>query len=267
MAIVNGVYVPDNVGDPKALAQDYFGYNGRRDMADYSQAALQVRLKELENQFNLDVWNMQNEYNTPAAQMLRYQDAGLNPNLIYGQSNMAGDVKSASAAQPRSSGNYGKMTQAGISAISQMLQAARTAREMYDYINFGKDLSKYQQQAAFYDVGNSQNRANLSRLEYLWQNYLLGSPDSDPQLKDSPRGKLYQSQLQTQEQKYEQLRQIVGMIPDQKARTQVLKQLEEYRLKILEGQNDFVLNIDTPLGPGFDSFVKMMMYLVLARLQ
>lgn len=39
-------------------------------------------------------WNMQNAYNTPAMQMARYADAGLNPNLIYGQSNMAGSVGS-----------------------------------------------------------------------------------------------------------------------------------------------------------------------------
>ncbi|UPW41900.1 DNA pilot protein [Dipodfec virus RodF1_80] len=32
----------------------------------------------------IDFWNMQNEYNTPAAQMERYRAAGLNPNLIYG---------------------------------------------------------------------------------------------------------------------------------------------------------------------------------------
>ena len=29
-------------------------------------------------------WQRQNEYNSPAAQMQRYKDAGLNPNLIYG---------------------------------------------------------------------------------------------------------------------------------------------------------------------------------------
>lgn len=34
---------------------------------------------------NLEMWNMQNEYNTPKAQMDRFKDAGLNPNLIYGQ--------------------------------------------------------------------------------------------------------------------------------------------------------------------------------------
>lgn len=30
-------------------------------------------------------WNMQNEYNSPSAQMQRFRDANLNPNLIYGQ--------------------------------------------------------------------------------------------------------------------------------------------------------------------------------------
>lgn len=34
---------------------------------------------------NIEAWNMQNAYNTPKNQMQRYQDAGLNPNLIYGQ--------------------------------------------------------------------------------------------------------------------------------------------------------------------------------------
>ncbi|MDR0738337.1 MAG: hypothetical protein LBF39_04600, partial [Prevotellaceae bacterium] len=40
------------------------------------------------------MWNKQNAYNLPAAQMERYKQAGLNPNLIYGQSNTAGSVGS-----------------------------------------------------------------------------------------------------------------------------------------------------------------------------
>jgi len=39
-------------------------------------------------------WDKQNAYNSPKAQMQRYKDAGLNPNLIYGQSNTAGPVRS-----------------------------------------------------------------------------------------------------------------------------------------------------------------------------
>lgn len=34
---------------------------------------------------DVEMWNMQNEYNTPSAQMARFAQAGLNPNFMYGQ--------------------------------------------------------------------------------------------------------------------------------------------------------------------------------------
>lgn len=43
---------------------------------------------------SLKDWTMQNEYNSPEAQMARYKAAGLNPALIYGQSNTADAVRS-----------------------------------------------------------------------------------------------------------------------------------------------------------------------------
>lgn len=39
---------------------------------------------------NLSFWNMENEYNSPAMQMQRYKDAGINPNFIYGSANAVG---------------------------------------------------------------------------------------------------------------------------------------------------------------------------------
>lgn len=42
-------------------------------------------MAELEYQRNLELWNKQNAYNTPEAQMERFSKAGLNKNLIYGQ--------------------------------------------------------------------------------------------------------------------------------------------------------------------------------------
>lgn len=38
---------------------------------------------------NLEQWNRENAYNTPAAQMQRFKGAGLNANLIYGSENLA----------------------------------------------------------------------------------------------------------------------------------------------------------------------------------
>lgn len=44
---------------------------------------------------NLADWEMQNSYNSPAAQMARFRDAGLNPHLIYGQANEGATLHSA----------------------------------------------------------------------------------------------------------------------------------------------------------------------------
>lgn len=47
--------------------------------------AFNKKLAAQQNQYNLDMWKMQADYNSPQAQMQRFKDAGLNPNLIYGQ--------------------------------------------------------------------------------------------------------------------------------------------------------------------------------------
>lgn len=63
------------------LQQDYYtknqlaAYNYQMAMANHAYN------KEMEQ------WQRENQYNSPAAQMERYKAAGLNPNLIYGQSN------------------------------------------------------------------------------------------------------------------------------------------------------------------------------------
>lgn len=53
------------------------------------------------NQHEIDMWNLQNEYNTPAAQMKRYQDAGLNPDLIYQQGNNGNASSAPGVHQPQ----------------------------------------------------------------------------------------------------------------------------------------------------------------------
>lgn len=43
------------------------------------------RMYDRQKNDNIEFWNMQNSYNSPASQMSRFKDAGLNPNLVYGQ--------------------------------------------------------------------------------------------------------------------------------------------------------------------------------------
>lgn len=55
-----------------------------------------------QNAYNERIWQMMNDYNSPMSQMTRFKEAGLNPNLIYGQSNEAGSIATA---------NYGRSPQ------------------------------------------------------------------------------------------------------------------------------------------------------------
>lgn len=64
------------------------GFNQMNDNAaidKYNQG--QLDLAKYVADRNEGFWNLQNEYNTPKKQMERYIEAGLNPNLIYGQIN------------------------------------------------------------------------------------------------------------------------------------------------------------------------------------
>lgn len=54
---------------------------------------------------NIKFWQMQNEYNDPAEQMKRLEQAGLNPNLVYGQS-VSGATGQAGAVAPSKAAPY-----------------------------------------------------------------------------------------------------------------------------------------------------------------
>lgn len=54
-----------------------------------------MRLAEYQYQKNLEMWNRQNEYNNPVAQMERLKAAGLNPNMVYGNGSAANQASNA----------------------------------------------------------------------------------------------------------------------------------------------------------------------------
>lgn len=47
--------------------------------------AQQEKMQALQNAYNTRMWHMSNEYNSPANQMRLFKEAGLNPNLVYGE--------------------------------------------------------------------------------------------------------------------------------------------------------------------------------------
>lgn len=87
---------------------------------------------ELAYKRNLEMWNLQNAYNDPKAQMARYQGAGLNPNLMYGQGN-SGNANTPPAYQPPhiqyqyQAGKYGA---AAASVIPMMMNVGEWVQNM-----------------------------------------------------------------------------------------------------------------------------------------
>lgn len=89
------------------------------------QIEAQKQLQRNQNQWNLDMWNKQNEYNTPFNQRSLYEDAGLNPSYYLGQGNgTAGSVQSSTMSAPSAptpAGDYGFLGSLGTSIFQQEL--------------------------------------------------------------------------------------------------------------------------------------------------
>lgn len=132
--------------------------------------ALQYRynkkLAEQQNQYNLDMWNLQNEYNSPSAQMRRFQDAGLNPNLIYGQ----GTNGNASTAP--------QMVTPQVPAIDKQAQEIGKLFNIANLQLLGANISKAnaeadiaREEASIKEVESKNAWADYSALQELGQNY------------------------------------------------------------------------------------------------
>ena len=84
-----------------------------------------MRLLERQNQFNIDQWNRENEYNSPIRQMERLKAAGLNPNLVYGEGvtgNSSSTVRSATPAPMRAT-DAGSIVANGAKSVADIIQS------------------------------------------------------------------------------------------------------------------------------------------------
>lgn len=84
-----------------------------------------LNLAKMQNQWNIDQWNRENAYNTPAAQMARFKAAGLNPDLMYGQQNLAAaspEMTAGEGSQPTDVSNLANKRTIG----DMMVQASQT---------------------------------------------------------------------------------------------------------------------------------------------
>ena len=82
------------LGGISSLATNFFQNKANERLVDKQNAA-QMKLAEYGYNKDLEMWNQQNQYNSPIEQMQRLKAAGLNPALVYGNGavgNSAGTI-------------------------------------------------------------------------------------------------------------------------------------------------------------------------------
>lgn len=90
------------------VAQSYINSKTAQKNTELTNAA-NMKLAEYGYSKDLEMWNRQNEYNTPEAQMERFKLAGLNPNLIYSQGSAGNSTSIPHYSAPTMQYNYKPM--------------------------------------------------------------------------------------------------------------------------------------------------------------
>lgn len=96
----------------------------------------QTSEREAQQEWNYNLWTANNEYNTPAAMMARYKDAGVNPDLIYSGGNVqspgspaaGGHTPSGPVADTSGYNRYRPLGDVASRALSDAATAALTAK-------------------------------------------------------------------------------------------------------------------------------------------
>jgi len=124
----------------------------------------QIDAMHLQNQFNVQNWNLQNAYNTPSAQRDRLEAAGLNANLAYGQI-----AESRAASVPGvSSPDLGSISMQG--ADLKLRRQQQTLGALSDYqqiVNMSQQnsLTKVQTDKAKADAKAAKSNAEYTEYE------------------------------------------------------------------------------------------------------
>lgn len=249
-------YVPKQITQSQSnkITDQAFGPDntfGRKDWNDTTTAAFNYLVHQQDNALAVDLMNYQNRYNSPQNQMLLRQAAGINPYSDYAvQAGASPNVSSSPAF--RSQGTQAKRQQLAMQQIGTFLNSLETGQKIYDYITYGRDLSKYQLDAAIGRSGILSEQIQQEVMRTGMLAWMLGYPGYDA-IGNSPYGQRYSAQTQSYEAQQQrvdaykkQINYLVdNLYPSQKERNEALKQLDEQKYGIQEASYGAVVGINT----------------------
>lgn len=149
----------------------------------------------LQNELSKQAWEANNEYNSPANQMKRLLDAGLNPNLAY---NLATSGNSSSPADVTSKISGSAAAQAGTSAkqaqtqrIAQAFGAISQSIQMFQQVlGIAQDVQQYKSNQLQLDFDKFVAASYLNR-DPNWGQKTIFTDDEGEKWSMSPPEMLY----------------------------------------------------------------------------
>lgn len=153
----------------------------------------QLKLAQYQYDKAVEMWNRQNEYNAPKAQMARLAEAGLNPNLVYGSGNVVGNTSAqAPTYNPPDMSHFIPDYRGAFQATFDSMQRMATIRNLdAQNDNLVKQNQVLESQIAL-------NEANRHSIDAKTQGQLLTNKQIPMETKRLGLQNLYQSLLNTE---------------------------------------------------------------------
>lgn len=191
-------------------------HNNKQNAKQWKEYAnLQRELQSSQNAWNLAQWNRQNEYNSPANQMNLLRQAGLNPNLVYGNLSgaSAGSLESAgadiSSPTPNNAAQVSGFGDLGVQIGNQMMQ-----KELND-----ANIEKINTEVESQRIQNAKDQKELDN----WDNTYKNQQENIQASTDSIR-----QNIEVAKVSLNKLNAEIGLLDEQK-RAQVLDNLYNER--------------------------------------
>lgn len=247
--------------------EEYYTSQGAREFLTPSALYKDYMQMYLPNAYNTALFNYMNEYNLPVNQMLRYQDAGINPYSAIGNikadsaSPVAGGATPSFSGTAQSQKDFSNLLQ----SIGMVTNVTQAAAQVYDYLKFGVPTHEANLKAARY-------QADIKGLDYLWQNWWNTGIDSTVAegtpsdhrfagvVESSPRARYMTASTDEKLQHIEQLKSLCDVLyPSQQEANKAKADLDNYKREVMKGGNDAILNVNTG-NETRDQWLKLIFY-------
>lgn len=180
---------------------------------------------------NLEMWHLQNEYNSPEQQMARFGKAGLNPNLIYGKGTPGNATQLPKYNAPRVDYNY-KPPIEQMDQISKFMDIMKVKADT-DYVREQAKTQIAETGLKQYDLGVKKEMREETILRMMNENKKVWAESLISATEQRNQATLIDQAIQKNAKELRKLEAEIG-------KTQKAALTEDYRQQIMEVQRNYM---------------------------